>query len=320
MHPQSTAPESATHAPDGQPCEGSAPGSPQWYATMSASKVAAVIGVSDWDSPRSLWNKMAGLDWVPDDGDDTTRRGHYLEDGIRRWFADQHPDLTITGGHEWESIEYPWAHATPDGHAFGDAPMALVEIKTSTKPDEWGQPGTDEVPTGYYWQCQWQMFVTGCERVHVDMLGAFLEFAEYVVERSEADIEWLLQQCQQFVASLPGHRTPEGTPPPVDGHRETLPSVQRVYGAPEGDKPYEVAEHLATEYLASFHGVQAAEARKREATAVLLDVARDAKRLVVGEQTIATVSVTKAGAASVRPNPTAVKAFRPRSVALESRF
>lgn len=326
MLPQSTANIPTVWAPDGTPCEPLAPGSPAWYRTMSASKVAAVLDASDYDSPRSLWNKMAGLDYVPDDGDDTTRRGHYLEPAIAAWYGDQHPDWIVAEAFPWVSTAYPWAIATPDRHVHTvDGRLVLLECKSSTKPDEWGAPGTDEVPTGYYWQCQWQMFVTGCTEVHVAMIGAFLAFAEYRVERNADDIAWLLRQCGQFMASLPSEEASTGapyagSPPPVDGHRETLPSVQRVYGkALTGETTADVGD-AADEYLAAFHGQQAAEERKRRATAAMLDAAGTADRLVQGEQTIATVSITKTGTASVRPNPGAVKATRHVSTVVEDRF
>jgi putative phage-type endonuclease len=324
MHPESTAPESAPYAPVAESClTPSLPGTPEWFRTMSASKVAAVLDASDYDSPRSLWNKMAGLDYPGNDGDDSTRRGHYLEEPIARWFADQHPEGEVLPACEWRSTAYPWAHATPDRHFWvtgedGEPQLRLVECKSSAKPDEWGRPGTDEVPTGYWWQCQWQMFVTGCDVVHVAVLGAFLRFDEYVVHRNDEMIAWLLRETSSFMDSLPSDGKP-GNPPPVDGHQETLASVQRVYGAPE-DRAVDVGEELADGYLAAFHAVQAAEEAKREAACHLLEAAAGGNRVVVDGRTIGTISVTKAGAASLRPNPTAVKESRHRSAVVEDRF
>ena len=36
------------------------PGSPAWTRRITATKVAAILGVSPWDSPRSMWAKMRG--------------------------------------------------------------------------------------------------------------------------------------------------------------------------------------------------------------------------------------------------------------------
>ena len=37
------------------------PGSPDWQTRMTASKVAAVLGLSPWESRFSLWHRMSGL-------------------------------------------------------------------------------------------------------------------------------------------------------------------------------------------------------------------------------------------------------------------
>jgi hypothetical protein len=64
------------------------PGSPEWCAEMTASKVAAVLGLSPWDSPYSLWYQMAGQ---VDRGIETVNqtRGHYLEPAVAAWVADR---------------------------------------------------------------------------------------------------------------------------------------------------------------------------------------------------------------------------------------
>ena len=36
------------------------PGTPEWCALVTASKVPALLGLSPWDSPLSMWLKMAG--------------------------------------------------------------------------------------------------------------------------------------------------------------------------------------------------------------------------------------------------------------------
>ena len=68
-----------------------APGSAEWSRRMTASKVAGVLGLSKWASPYSTWLRMKGL--LPsDDGRNMSdkARGHYLEDGVVRWWIDQH--------------------------------------------------------------------------------------------------------------------------------------------------------------------------------------------------------------------------------------
>jgi len=279
------------------------PGSPEWRKTMSASKVAAVLGLSDYDSPRSLWNKMSGED--PGAGEtDVTRRGHYLEPAIAAWFADKHPDWTITPAGMWRHPEHPWATATPDRHIMPDAGFELLECKSTQKAGEFGTPGTDEIPVGYRCQVMWQMLVTGVRRVHVAMIGPWLDFAAYVVDWDQAEADYLFAEAAAFMDSLPTGTHP--CRPPSDGHRETLPSIRRAYMVV--DEPVEVDRAVADAYLAANADCKTAEETKRAAAAAMFDAMGSGKRATCEGQSIATIATGK-GTPSLRPNPTATKEF-----------
>jgi putative phage-type endonuclease len=281
-----------------------APGSPEWMLTMSASKIAAVLGLSDYDSPRSLWNKMAGTD--PGTGEtDVTRRGHYLEPAIRAWFTDQHPDWTVDDGGMHAHPDLPWATATPDGHVtLPDGTLELLECKSFQKTGDFGAPGTDEIPMAYRVQVMWQMFVTGARRCHVATIGPWLDFATYVVDYDEADAALLLREATAFMDSLPTGTHPQR--PPADGHRETLPSIRRSLG-PMEDETVEVAKSVAQAYLVANAAAKAADEAKRAASAALIDALGAGKRATCEGTPIATLSTGK-GAPSLRPNPTTAKA------------
>jgi hypothetical protein len=123
------------------------PGSPEWIRCMTASKVAAVLGLSPWQSRFSLWYEMAGA-VEHQSGTPQQARGHYLEDGVARWVADQH-GLTLAPGGCWRNRTRPWQVASPDrlvtslmqqqtGGTGYRIPSAVVEVKTSTDWEAWG--------------------------------------------------------------------------------------------------------------------------------------------------------------------------------------
>lgn len=111
------------------------PGSPDWLATMSASKIAAVVGLSTYESRFSLWHRMSGL-IDPEPDDDEKRRGHYLEPAIARWFADQHPEWVIEPTGTWGHQDRPWQTASPDRlvHRNVDDPAPTASPDPSRKP------------------------------------------------------------------------------------------------------------------------------------------------------------------------------------------
>ena len=200
------------------------PGSPEWKRTMSASKVAAVVGLSPFTSRFALWHEMAGtIDRGPQT--DVMSRGHFLEPAVADWFAAQHPDWKIIPTGTWTHVEIDWATASPDRLALVPREGArLLEIKTSTHGDEWGPSGSDQIPPGYRAQVVWSMLVTGATTAHVAALLSFLEFREYVIEFDWDEAAFLLNQAAAFMDSLDA-----GDAPPLDGTDSTYQAVRELH-------------------------------------------------------------------------------------------
>lgn len=142
-----------------------------------------------------------------------------------RWGQEREPFLMAHAAREWgimpESRVFhaagnPRHLASPDGVGINfDGELMLAECKTSTKHIA---PGTDAYDdAGYYWQMQWQMYVTGaawCLYVieqHSDF--APHEILDYRVERDEDAITELVTLATGFLVELDAHR--ENQPDPV---------------------------------------------------------------------------------------------------------
>lgn len=212
------------------------PGSPEWLRIVTASKVAAILGLSPWESPRSLWHRMRG-DIPADEGNDATRRGHYLEPAILAWWRDQHPEYAgLTEQPTYTLGE--WAAATPDARAetFTAAdPPALVEAKSTAQ--EW-----DELPAYYLTQVIWQMHVSGIHRCHVPVIGPRLTFTEYVVDYAPyaEDAAVIEMRAREFWESLASD-----TPPPLDDTVATYDAVRKVHPDIERGESVELDPDLA---------------------------------------------------------------------------
>lgn len=221
-----------------------APGSPEWAALVTASKVAAIIGVSPWDSPRSMWHKMRGD--VPSQQDtDATRRGHFLEDGVLAWWRHRHPEYADAIP-QYVALrdDMPWALATPDLRATGPD-VVLVDAKTSSDADGWGEPGTDEVPTQYLASSYWQLAMCPeAARVHIALLGPWLRFEEYVIERDDDVIADLIERCHAFYRTLTAD-----TPPDLDDHVATFEVLRQQRGDIERGATAYIAPDLAAQWL-----------------------------------------------------------------------
>jgi putative phage-type endonuclease len=219
------------------------PGSPEWLSRMSASKIPALLGLSPWESRFSLWHRMRGN--IGDGANDQTRRGHYLEGGVRAWFCDQRPDLLIADTGTWVHRDRDWQTATPD--ALGTDPdgnVACVEIKTAGSADEWGPDGSDEIPAYYRPQVIWQLDTLGLTTCHIAVLLPFLEFRAYTVHYNEDDAAFMRHAAQDFLDDLAADRQPG-----IDAHTATYDTVRQLHPDISGeavDIPPELVESYRT--------------------------------------------------------------------------
>lgn len=277
------------------------PGSPEWLQVMTASKVSAVLGISPWTSPYTLWQLMAGNE-EPDEQTKDQARGHYLEPAIARWFQDQHPDWVVNyPGGTWASIERPWMVANPDGLVREDA---LLEIKTDAGNDDWGRPGTDQVPVWYRAQAQWAMDITGRSVTYFAVLTSYLDFREYVVEYDAEDAEFARDRAEAFLASIKA-----GEPPAIDGHTSTYQTVRKMH--PEiSAAEVQVDGDIAQEFIAAVIDLEEAEERALRAKSELAAATGVAKRAFYGKQHIATRKARSGGKPWIEPARGLTKTMR----------
>lgn len=254
-------------------CKDIMPGSTEWMQLMTASKVAAVMGHSTYDSRFSLWHRMKG-NILPTQDDDLTRRGRYLEPAVLEWFKDQHPEWSVHRTGMWGHPDIAWAAASPDGFALTeDGDTVLIEAKSSLDV-EWGKPGTDEVPAGFRDQAMWQMICTGLRRVYMPMIGTGLRFAEYVIDYDEDYAKTLLFETGIFMQTLKQDIKPSIDP--LDGHTATYEAVKELNpGITDGKVILEDAEALA--FLTANQDMKDAEYRVQAAKNVIAGIAGEAR-------------------------------------------
>lgn len=240
------------------------PGSPEWTKRITASKVAAILGVSPWESPRSVWHAMRG-DTTRPETNEVQRRGHYLEPAILAWWRDQHDPF-----HWREQPVYTlgdWAAATPDAHVENkDVGPALVEAKSAAYDDEWGDPGTDAIPAYYLAQCYWQMHVSGVHRCYVPIITSRLRFAEYVVDYEPAIGADLERRMRAFYDTLDADE-----PPPLDDTVATFEAVRKVHADIDRGESVELTREQADDLVTFKHLADETERSLRLAKSAVIE-------------------------------------------------
>jgi hypothetical protein len=235
---------------------------------------------------------MAGL--VPR-GEQTTAmaRGHYLEPAVAAWFRDQHPDWIVRPSGTWAAADNPRRTASPDRLITKPDVdgFDLLQIKSTTKGREWGAPGSDRIPPDYYDQVQWEMDVVGASRCHVAIIGAFLDFAEYVVDYNPARVAQLRAEGCRFLALLDA-----GTPPSIDTHGATYYTVRQLHTDVDDTATVTLDTATARAFVAAKAAADQADAAYKATKTAVLDAMGDASTARWGDITLATRRATKNGA------------------------
>lgn len=260
------------------------PGSQAWQQFVTASKIAVILGVApeSWGGRRKLWNLMTGRDPGEPQNEEMSR-GHYLEPGILMWFADRHSDWTIATTSTVFSERLTWACARPDSIADDGDTRRYVEAKTANEPDEWGRPGTDEIPRYYVAQAQWQMHMTEgtVAETCIPVLLPFLKFEEYRV-RYNRDLAMRMEAKAFHFMELVWR----DTPPAIDSSVATYESMRRTHPDID-DREVEVTAELAREYLITKRTSEEATGEHNTARSKMLDAMGNARRAICDGQTVA---------------------------------
>jgi len=265
---------------------------PDWYQArrdrISASEIAAVLGLSPWVSPFDLWwHKRTGEDSQADNKD--MRRGHRYEALILEDFAEEHPELSLAPCGFVVNVDRPWQGCTPDSLAYdsqgdnamvldGSVPVAVVQAKSGANRSEWGEPGTDEIPVHYRCQVLWEMDTLGLNVAYVPVVFGF-EYREYVVEYHEADVALLREAAQAFLTSVREDRMPD-----IDSHTATARRLKRLH--PElVDEQAEIPLTILRQHQVAKRLKRAAEDRMRLAENRIRALAGPAATLAVTDET-----------------------------------
>lgn len=270
------------------------PGSDAWHAArangIGGSEIAAVLGLSPYESRFSLWHRKKGL-IGPVGESEEMYWGKEHEPAICRRFAREHPELDVTPAPTYCHPDRPWQIANPDRHAGPD----LFEAKTARDAEGWGEQGTAQIPVHYRAQCVHYMDVTGARRCWVGVLIAGSEYREYVVDYDPADALMQRQAGAEFMRTLAAEERP-----PIDGHSATYQAIREI---PEGLDPIDI--EITTELRDRFYAAQdAAWTAEDELTACkgeLLDAIGTGQRAVCERDRIATRTVRNGSTYSLMP-------------------
>jgi putative phage-type endonuclease len=172
---------------------------------LGGSDLASILGLSPWKTAYQVWREKTQP--IEDTEPNAAMQyGNLIEPVIRQWYADETGRKVTVLKDMLHHPQYPFIIANLDGIADG---QRVLEIKTAQYADDWGEPGTDEIPLPYSCQVQQYMMVTGFNvaDVAVSFGGRMPVIYEVPADKDLHTI--LLEKMVEFWALVQSNTPPE---------------------------------------------------------------------------------------------------------------
>jgi len=192
---------------------------------IGGSDIGAILGLSRFRTPLQVWQEKVGQQLAKPDSM-PLRFGSFAEDFVAQEYTRAtgnevvthldpfiHPQYPFLSGHIDRFVSPKESSPINDGGKLNFT--TLLECKTANPfaKDEWGEPGTDEVPMSYLVQCAWYMLLTGCTRSDLAVLFSNADFRIYSISKDHQLENLLLEKAVAFWEQYVLTNTP---PPPID--------------------------------------------------------------------------------------------------------
>ncbi len=237
---------------------------------IGGSEASAIVGMSRYDSPMSVWLRKTGRIPQKDVGD-AAEWGNILEPIVAEHWAKKTGRKIRNRKVMLRSIEWPWMLANVDRWVLKDETEeeALLEVKTGGyfRLKEWDD---GRVPDEYAVQMQHYLAVTGYRRIYYAALIGGQHPIDGHIDRDEDAIAALVKLERDFWTLVEND-----TPPAVDGRDETADYLLSLY--PDGDPSKQVTlpPDIFTRYDEAKMQADAAEER--------LNLVKNEARSLIGE-------------------------------------
>jgi len=186
--------------------------------------IAAICGVHPWRTAVGVFMRMKGLADDPA-SNEAMRRGLQMEPTILRIFAEENAGLLLQEQVHARDEKHEWIGSTIDGLVLPDKTLGVDAKNVRFKGEEWGDPGTDEVPDYILVGMQWHIHNHRLEKVKIAALFSGADFHEYVIERHDDLIGSLLERAFKFKMD----HLDANMPPDLDSSEDSKRFIRAAY-------------------------------------------------------------------------------------------
>lgn len=195
---------------------------------IGGSDVAAVLGLSPWKSPYSVWAEKTRQVPIDDAGNEFTHWGTIMEPILAREFEAQTGKRVYRQNKTFYDPKHPYLRADIDRDVAGEP--GFLEIKTAMeyKSQEWAD---GNVPIPYQLQVQHYMYVLDRPYVYFAYLIGGHKFGWRRVDRDQEAIDTV----EPLLINWWEKHVIKGEPPLVDGSEATTNALRALYPEDDGE-------------------------------------------------------------------------------------
>lgn len=164
---------------------------------LGSSDMAAVLGLDPYRTRYDVWlEKTEKLEDEPEKDTEPQKRGKFLEHALLDYIEYELGSVNRTAMEILHPNNIILDH--PDGKLIADnRPIEAKSVGMYTK-EQWGQPGTDEVPDRVVIQCQVHIDCCNADYCYIPVYLPIKEFQTYGVVRDEEIINVIRETSEEF--------------------------------------------------------------------------------------------------------------------------
>jgi len=168
---------------------------------IGSSEVATILGLNPWETPLQLWRRKKGID-PPKAENFAMKAGHYLEDAVSKFYADETgKDIIKASAGDWLIVnkEKEFLRVSPDrtywipGLPKNDRNKGILECKTTQM-----EVDRDNPPQHWFCQLQYQLGVAEMEQGALAWLTMGRDFGYRDFTFDKDFYLWMVEEVEKF--------------------------------------------------------------------------------------------------------------------------
>lgn len=190
--------------------------SQEWHDQRSrgygGSDIASILGIHGAkQSYKELFRLKTGEHVAKPGSAGAAKIGHQFEPIVLRRFAERHPDKKVlVSKASWINKDRDYQLTNVDGlicENGSETPNAILEIKTSSNPDDWKDKVTGEakVPDYYRTQVLWYMSTFGIKKGYLAAIINHNEYMEFEIVAKPGEVGNIHKKVQEFRDKVAQH-------------------------------------------------------------------------------------------------------------------